>query len=161
MNSLFSLLCISDPDFKVTLTAVQSPQFTDDPTELLCEVTNLLNMQDSRLGVTWFYTKNLEDASQTTITISSIDQSGVLVPGDLYQKQLSNGKIAVTRIGLNTFRLQLLHMQDKDKGLYSCSVAAWTHGQQGQWSKSKELKSVPVNVQWSSKSKYAFPYPSF
>lgn len=145
----------------MNLTAVQSPQFTDDPTELLCEVTNLLNMQDGRLGVTWSYTKNSEDASQAATTIASIDQYGVLVPGDLYQKQLSNGKIAVTRSGLSAFRLQLLHTQDNDMGLYSCSVTAWTQGHQGQWSKSKELKSVPVKVQWSSKSEYKFSFSSF
>lgn len=159
MNGLFSLPCVTEPDFKVGLTAAQSPQFTDDPTELLCEVTNLVNMQDGRLGVTWSYSNKLEETSQTMTTIASIDQHGVLVPGDLYQQQLSNGNIAVTRRGLGTFRLQLLHTQDKDMGLYSCSVAAWTRGHQGQWSKAKELKSTPVKVQWSSKSKYKFPLP--
>lgn len=138
----------------MALTASQSPQFTDDPTELLCEVTDLQNMQDGRLSVTWSYTSVLEDTSPTTI--ASIDHHGVLVPGDLYQQQLGNGNIAVTRSGLSTFRLQMLHTRDKDMGSYSCSVAAWTCGRQGEWNKAKELKSIPVKVMWSSKSKHTF-----
>ncbi|KAF7709346.1 prostaglandin F2 receptor negative regulator-like [Silurus meridionalis] len=141
-----------EPDFKVGLTASKIPQFTDDPTELLCEVTDLLNMQDGRLAVTWSYANMPEDTSQTVTTIASSDYQGVLVPGDLYQQRLVNGLIAVTRSSLSTFSLQLLHIQDKDKGFYSCSVAAWTRGHQGDWNKAKELKSIPVEVQWSSKT---------
>lgn len=155
-NGLFSfLLCIIEPDFKVGLTATQSPQFTGDPTELLCEVTNQLNMQDGRLSVAWSYASAL-DTSQTATTIASIDHLGVLEPGDLYREQLGSGIIAVTRSGLNTFRLQLLHTKDKDMGSYFCSVAAWTRGRQGEWNKAKELKSVPVEIKWSSKSKHKF-----
>ncbi|XP_026768353.3 prostaglandin F2 receptor negative regulator [Pangasianodon hypophthalmus] len=141
-----------EPDFKVGLTAPRIPQFTDDPTELLCEVTNLLNIQDGRLSVTWSYANVPEDTSRPITTIASIDHHGVLVPGDLYRQRLGNGNIAVTRSGLSTFRLQLLHTQDKDMGFYSCSVAAWTRGHQGEWNKAKELKSIPVEVQWSSKT---------
>lgn len=136
------------------LTGRQLPQFTDDPTVLLCEVTDLLNLQGGRLGVTWSYSKMQDNASQTITTIASIDHQGILVPGDLYQQQLGNGNIAVTRSDLSTFRLQLLHTQDKDMGFYSCSVAAWTRGHQEKWNKAKELKSKPVGVQWSSKSKH-------
>ncbi|XP_060785552.1 prostaglandin F2 receptor negative regulator-like isoform X2 [Neoarius graeffei] len=141
-----------EPEFKVGLTAVQIPQFTDDPTELVCEVTDLLNMQDSRLSVTWSYTNMPEAISQTVNTIASIDHRGVLKPGDLYRQQLDSGNFAMTRSGLSTFRLQVLHTQNKDMGNYTCSVAAWTRGHQGEWSKAKELKSIPVSVQWSSKT---------
>lgn len=157
----FSFLCITEPAFKVGLSAVQIPQFTDDPTELVCEVTNLLNMQDSRLSVTWSCANMPEAISQTVTTIASIDHRGVLEPGDLYRQQLDNGNIAVTRSGLSTFRLQLLHTQNKEMGNYTCSVAAWTRGRQREWSKAKELKSIPVSVQWSSKSKHKFPFPLF
>lgn len=156
MNVLFSLLCITEPDFKVGLTAPKIPEFTDDPTELLCVVTNLVNMPDGGLGVTWSYANMPEDASKDITTIASIDQLGVLVPGVTYQQQLGNGNIAVTRSGLTTFKLQLLQTQDKDMGLYYCSVAAWTRGRQGEWNKAKEIKSNSVKVQWSSKSKHKF-----
>ncbi|KAF4087252.1 hypothetical protein AMELA_G00093750 [Ameiurus melas] len=141
-----------EPDFKVGLTGSQLPQFTDDPTVLLCEVTDLLNLQGGRLGVTWSYSKTQDNTSQTITTIASIDHQGILVPGDLYQQQLGNGNIAVTRSDLSTFRLQLLHTQDKDMGFYSCSVAAWTRSHQEEWNKATELKSKPVGVQWSSKT---------
>ncbi|TSV41648.1 Prostaglandin F2 receptor negative regulator [Bagarius yarrelli] len=139
-----------EPDFKVSLAAPRIPQYTDEPTELLCEVTNLLNMRDGSLSVTWSYTSMSEDASKSATTIASIDHLGVLVPGELYKQQLGNGKIAVTRSGLSTFKLQLLHTQEKDMGSYSCSVAAWTRGRQEEWNKAKEIKSNALKVQWSS-----------
>ncbi|KAK2850225.1 hypothetical protein Q7C36_009008 [Tachysurus vachellii] len=141
-----------EPDFKVGLTAPKIPEFTDDPTELLCVVTNLVNMPDGSLGVTWSYANMPEDASKDITTIATIDQLGVLVPGVTYQQQLGNGNIAVTRSGLTTFKLQLLQTQDKDMGLYYCSVAAWTRGRQGEWNKAKEIKSNSVKIQWSSKT---------
>lgn len=152
----FSLLCITEPDFKVGLRAPKIPQFTDDPTELLCEVSNLLNMPDGSLGVNWSYAILPEDASGSVTTIASIDHLGVMVPGEMYRQQLSDGNIAVTRTDPSTFKLQLLRTQDKDMGLYSCSVAAWTRGRQGKWNKAKEVKSKPVEVRWSFKSKHTF-----
>ncbi|KAF5902016.1 prostaglandin F2 receptor negative regulator-like, partial [Clarias magur] len=140
-----------EPDFQLGLTAPQIPQFTNDPTELLCEVTNLLNMQDGRLSVTWYYA-GMQAGTSQPITIASLDHLGVLVAGDLYQQLLASGNIAVTRSGLSKFGLRLLHTRDKDMGNYSCSVAAWTRGRQGDWNKAKELKSATVTVQWSSKT---------
>ncbi|KAK3568756.1 hypothetical protein QTP86_016276 [Hemibagrus guttatus] len=151
-DSIQVLVTQLEPDFKVGLRAPKIPQFTDDPTELLCEVTNLLNMPDGSLGVTWSYATLPEDASRSVTTIASLDHLGVLVPGEMYRQQLSDGNIAVTRSDLNTFKLQLPHTQDKDMGLYSCSVAAWTRGHRGEWNKAKEIKSNPVEVRWSSKT---------
>ncbi|XP_062861901.1 prostaglandin F2 receptor negative regulator-like [Trichomycterus rosablanca] len=142
-----------EPEFKVSLTAPVTPQFTADPTELLCEATDLLNLQDGRLGVTWSYTKNTPgDASQSATIIASLNERGVLVPGGVYQQRLEKGDIAVSRSGPDTFKIRLLHTQDEDMGFYTCIIAAWTHGRQDQWNKAKEVASTPVAVQWTTKT---------
>ncbi|KAI4898104.1 hypothetical protein NFI96_015368, partial [Prochilodus magdalenae] len=140
------------PEFKVTLTAPLVPQFTSDPTELLCQVTDLLNLRDGRLSVSWTYATNTPgDVSSSISTIASINEHGVLVPGQTYQQRLDRGDIALTRGEQDTFRLRMLRTRDEDMGLYSCSVSAWIRSHQAGWKKVKEIKSTPVTVQWTPK----------
>ncbi|XP_022536112.2 prostaglandin F2 receptor negative regulator [Astyanax mexicanus] len=140
-----------DVDFKVTLTAPLTPQFTSDPTELLCQVTDLLNLRDGRLSVDWTYSANKPgDVSSSESAIASVNENGVLVPGQKYKQRLDRGDIAVTRGEQNTFKLRVLNTRDQDMGLYSCSVSAWTRNRQGGWDKVKETKSTQVTVQWMS-----------
>ncbi|KAL6484789.1 hypothetical protein MHYP_G00068340 [Metynnis hypsauchen] len=140
-----------DPEFKVNLTASLTPQFTSDPTEMVCQVTNLLNLRDGRLSVSWTYAMNTPRDSSIS-TIASINEHGVLVPGDKYQQRLDRGDIAVTRSEQNAFRLWVLRTQDEDMGFYSCIVTAWTPSRQAGWNKAKEIKSDPVTVQWKPKT---------
>lgn len=151
-DSVKVLIAQLEPEFKISLTAPLIPQFTADPTELLCEASELLNLQDGSLGVNWFYTKNTPgDVSESATSIVSLNEQGVLLPGAVYQQRLSKGEISVTHSAPNTFKLRLLHTEDVDMGQYSCSIAAWTRGRQGVWNKAKELKSTPVSVHWTAK----------
>ncbi|XP_017566290.2 prostaglandin F2 receptor negative regulator [Pygocentrus nattereri] len=140
-----------DPEFKVTLTASLTPQFTSDPTEMVCQVTNLLNLRDGQLSVSWTYAMNTPGDSSIS-TIASINEHGVLVPGEKYRQQLDRGDIAVTRSEQNAFRLRMLRTRDEDMGFYSCIVTAWTPSRQAGWDKAKEIKSDPVTVQWKPKT---------
>lgn len=138
----------------MSFTTPVTPQVTSDPTELLCEATDILNLQDGRLGATWSYTKNTPgDASQSAAVIASLNERGVLVPGDVYKQRLDKGEVAVSRSGPNTFKMRLLQTQDEDMGFYSCAIVAWTPGRQDQWNKVKEVASTPVAVSWTIKSK--------
>ncbi|XP_072542110.1 prostaglandin F2 receptor negative regulator [Salminus brasiliensis] len=152
-NPVQVLVTQLDVEFKVNLTASLTPQFTSDPTELLCQVTDLLNLQDGRLSVTWTYTTNTPgDVSTSISSIASVNEHGVLVPEQKYQQRLDRGGIAVTRGEQNTFRLRMIHTRDEDMGLYSCSVSAWTRNRQGGWDQAKEIKSTPVAVHWTPKT---------
>lgn len=141
--------------FKVTLTAPLNPQSTSEPTELRCEVGDLLHLRDGRLGVTWSYSTNAPgDVSQKKITVASLNEQGALIAGSEYQKRMDSGEIAVTRKESNVFVLRILQTQDADMGSYSCAVTAWKPTSQSGWEKAKEVQSTPVTVQWTPKSKY-------
>ncbi|XP_059417487.1 prostaglandin F2 receptor negative regulator-like [Carassius carassius] len=138
--------------FKVTLTASLNPQSTSEPTELRCEVVDLLHLQDGRLGMTWSYSTNTPgDVSQKKTTIASVNEQGVLIASSEYQQRLESGDIAVTRRESNVFVLRMLQTRDADMGSYFCAVTAWKPTQQSGWEKSKELQSAPVTVQWTPK----------
>uniref|UniRef100_A0A8C1SV82 Ig-like domain-containing protein n=1 Tax=Cyprinus carpio TaxID=7962 RepID=A0A8C1SV82_CYPCA len=138
--------------FKVTLTASLNPQSTSEPTELRCEVVDLLHLQDGRLGMTWSYSTNTPgDVSQKKLTIASLNEQGALIADSQYQQRLDSGDIAVTRRESNIFILRMLQTRDADMGSYSCAVTAWKPTKQSGWEKTKEVQSAPVTVQWTPK----------
>ncbi|KAK7168542.1 hypothetical protein R3I93_004761 [Phoxinus phoxinus] len=140
----------TDLQLKLTLTASVNPQSSGDPTELLCQVLDLLHLQDGRLAVTWSYSANtLGDVSQKKITIASLNEEGALIPGSEYRPRLDSGDIAVTRKESNVFVLRLLQTRDTDMGSYSCAVSTWMPVRQAGWEKAKEVQSTPVSVQWT------------
>ncbi|XP_051564885.1 prostaglandin F2 receptor negative regulator-like [Myxocyprinus asiaticus] len=146
------LVTRQEPQFKVTLEAPLTPQFTSDPTELRCQVTDLLNLQDGRLGVSWSYSTNTPgDVSQKKSPIASLNEDGALMTGSEYQQRLERGDIAVSRREPNIFILRVLQTRDADMGSYFCTVTAWTPARQGGWEKAKDVQSTPVIVQWSPK----------
>ncbi|KAG1932788.1 prostaglandin F2 receptor negative regulator [Pimephales promelas] len=140
----------TDLQFKVTLTASVNPQASNDPAELLCQVLDLLHLQDGRLAVTWSYsTITPGDVSQKKIAIASLNEEGALIPGSEYKPRLDSGDIAVSRRESNVFVLRLLQTRDADMGSYSCAVNAWMPTRQAGWEKAKEVQSTPVSVQWT------------
>lgn len=144
-----------DPEFKVTLNAAVTPQFTYDPTEFHCEVANILHLRNGRLGVSWHYSEALPgDASDTAETIGTLNEHGALVPGTAYQKRLESGDISLSRGEPNVFKLRILRTRTQDMGSYTCSVTARTPSRQGGWDQAKVVPSTPIKVQWSSKSKW-------
>lgn len=140
-----------EPQFKVTLEAPLTPQFTSDPTELRCQVTNLLHLQDGHLGVTWSYSNTTEDVSQNEVMIASLNEHGALITGRQYKERLERGDIAVTRRDPNIFILRVLQTRDTDMGSYLCTITAWTSSWQGGREKAKNVQSTSVIVQWSPK----------
>lgn len=149
------LSCPKELQFKVNLKASLNPQSTSEPTELRCQVVDLLHLQDGRLGVTWTYSTNAPgDVPQKKITIASLNEQGALITGNEYQQRLDSGDIAVTRKESNVFVLRMLQTQDADMGSYSCMVTAWMPTQQGGWEKAKEVQSALATVQWTPKSKH-------
>ncbi|XP_065149155.1 prostaglandin F2 receptor negative regulator [Paramisgurnus dabryanus] len=141
-----------EPKLKVTLETSLTPQFTNDPTELRCKVTELLNLQDGRLGVTWSYSANIPgDVSQKKVTIASLNEDGALITGSQYQQRLESGDIAISRRDPNIFILRMLQTRDVDMGSYMCSVTVWNPSRQGGWEKGIDVQSTPVIVQWSPK----------
>ncbi|XP_077096288.1 prostaglandin F2 receptor negative regulator [Siphateles boraxobius] len=143
----------TDLQFKVTLTASVIPQSPSEPTELLCQALDLLHLRDGRLAVSWSYSTNTPgDVSQKKITIASLNEQGVLIPGNDYRSRLESGDVAVTRRESNVFVLRMLQTRDADMGSYSCAVNAWMPTRPAGWEKVKEVQSTPVSVQWTPKT---------
>lgn len=150
---VFFFFFFTEPQFKVTLEAPLTPQFTSDPTELRCKVTDLLYLQDGRLGVTWSFSDKTEGASQNALVIASLNEHGALITGSQYTERLERGDIAVTRRDPNIFILRMLQTRDTDMGYYLCTITAWTSSRQGAWEKAKNVQSTAAIVQWSPKGK--------
>ncbi|XP_063070011.1 prostaglandin F2 receptor negative regulator-like [Engraulis encrasicolus] len=143
-----------EPEFTVSLSAATAPQFTYDPTELHCAVSDILNLRDdARLGVTWTYQDDTPgDVSSGLETIATLNEQGTLVPGSAYEKRLKSGDIALSRGESNVFKMRLVRTRTQDMGAYSCSVVAWSPSRQGGWEKAKETPSAQVPIRWSPKT---------
>uniref|UniRef100_A0AAY4C4C4 Ig-like domain-containing protein n=1 Tax=Denticeps clupeoides TaxID=299321 RepID=A0AAY4C4C4_9TELE len=143
----------TDPEYQVALRSVVTPQFTGDPTELLCQVNSVLHMQASRLGVTWLYTETTAvNQIRSPVTVGSLNERGSLLPGQDYKTRLEAGDIALIRSEPDSFTLRLLHARNTDMGSYVCNVTAWTQNRNGAWDRTKDVSSSPVTVQWTLKT---------
>ncbi|XP_026157630.1 prostaglandin F2 receptor negative regulator [Mastacembelus armatus] len=141
------------PSFKLTLELTLNPQMTAQTTELACHVTNISHLPPgSRLGVTWVHTTlpAIGDDPQTSNPVGSLDGNGNLLPGPKYSDRLKSGVMSLSKVQPNTFKLQFLHTQEIDMGLYVCTVSAWSVSSQGDLVKTAEYKSSPQTVRWET-----------
>ncbi|KAL4636340.1 prostaglandin F2 receptor negative regulator-like [Arapaima gigas] len=141
------------PQFAVNLNVFEAPQFSGNPMELECRVTDISHLKDGRLGVSWLYTKvTPADLPTSTQIIGTLDQHGDLLPGTVYQQPLEKALIVLSKVKPETFRLRFLQMRDTDMGSYSCNVSAWTRTQDGGWVKAKEVHSNEQTIRWVPKN---------
>uniref|UniRef100_H3DAJ4 Ig-like domain-containing protein n=1 Tax=Tetraodon nigroviridis TaxID=99883 RepID=H3DAJ4_TETNG len=139
------------PNFTLVLESIVSPQMTLEHAELACRVTNITHLPpEGRLGVDWEHSA-LSGTGSESQTIGSLDGQGNLLPGSLYSDRLKSGVISLTRTQPNTFKLQFLHTQEVDMGLYTCSVSVWSVNNQGNLVKVSEQQSSPLTVRWAPK----------
>ncbi|KAG9349693.1 hypothetical protein JZ751_028141, partial [Albula glossodonta] len=151
-NPAHVLVAVIEPELRVTIQDIVTPQSSGDPTELECQVTDVLHLQDGRLGVSWHYTDaSPADQPINMRPIAMVDEQGNLQPGDEYQERMEKGLVILSRVKPHTFKLRLLHTQDTDMGQYYCTVSAWTQGRDGAWAKNKEVQSDHLRVSWIPK----------
>ncbi|KAJ8410430.1 hypothetical protein AAFF_G00193340 [Aldrovandia affinis] len=147
------LVTVIEPEFKVALGDVVTPQVSGDPTELECRVTDVLRLQDGRLAVSWHYAEATPaDMPASVHPVATVDERGNLQPGDAYRERVEKGLLVLSRVEPDTFRLRFLRTQDSDMGQYSCTASAWNRGRDGSWAKSKEVRSDPLGVHWVPKN---------
>lgn len=140
-------------NYAVVLGSTLSAKFSGDPTELQCNVSNVSNLHNGRLAVSWFL-KNAVSGNDpvTTRTVASLDENGTLIPGESYESRMKVGLIAATRVEPYVFKLRLMHTTDADLGDYTCGVTAWIHSQHGNWKKAAEFLSPAFKVSFANKS---------
>ncbi|KAI1885157.1 hypothetical protein AGOR_G00217300 [Albula goreensis] len=154
-SPIWVMVTVKEPVFRVTLLDGVTPQFSGDPTELECRVTDVSQLGNGRLGVSWLYAEATPGdvaASGSARVIASLDAQGNIQPGEGYQERVGTGLLVLSRLKPDSFRLRLLHTMDSDMGAYSCAISAWTPTRQGGWESSKKVHSEPLNVFWTRKS---------
>ncbi|XP_029696103.1 prostaglandin F2 receptor negative regulator isoform X2 [Takifugu rubripes] len=142
------------PNFTLNLESIISPQGTSERMELACRVTNITHLPPGgRIGVNWEHTAlpGTGGDPQNAHAIGSLDDQGNLLPGSIYSDRLKSGVVSLTRTQPDTFKLQFIHTQEVDMGLYACSVSAWTVNNRGNFVKISEQQSSPLTVQWAIK----------
>uniref|UniRef100_H2S7L8 Ig-like domain-containing protein n=1 Tax=Takifugu rubripes TaxID=31033 RepID=H2S7L8_TAKRU len=142
----------TEPNFTLNLESIISPQGTSERMELACRVTNITHLPPGgRIGVNWEHTALPGGDPQNAHAIGSLDDQGNLLPGSIYSDRLKSGVVSLTRTQPDTFKLQFIHTQEVDMGLYACSVSAWTVNNRGNFVKISEQQSSPLTVQWAIK----------
>ncbi|KAG5851556.1 hypothetical protein ANANG_G00052930 [Anguilla anguilla] len=149
------LVTMKEADFKVVLLDGVTPQYSGDPTELECRVTDVSGLGGGRLGVSWLYAEatpgDVLSAGSGSV-MAELDGGGNLRPGKGHGERLERGLLVLSRSEPDIFRLRLLHTLDSDMGAYSCAVSVWSPAPHGGWERGKEVHSEPLNVFWTSKT---------
>ncbi|XP_060716195.1 prostaglandin F2 receptor negative regulator isoform X1 [Tachysurus vachellii] len=146
------LITPQDPTFTVTFKSPVIAQYVGDPTELVCQVSNISQFWGKRLSVCWFYSVASSDGGHVgTDVIASLNENGAIIPSDKYRDRIDSGLILVTRIEPATFKLRLLHTTNADVGEYVCSVATWTLTRLGIWKHTSEQQTHGLKVSLASK----------
>ncbi|XP_034029748.1 prostaglandin F2 receptor negative regulator [Thalassophryne amazonica] len=143
------------PNFTLSLEVLQNPKLTAEPTELACHVTDIAHLPlEGRLGVSWEHTPlpGTGNDSQTSYSVGLLDGNGNLLAGATYSDRLESGLMSLTRVQPNTFKLRILHTQERDMGHYVCTVTSWTVNSQGDMVRTNEHQSSPLTIRWTPKS---------
>ncbi|XP_072513152.1 prostaglandin F2 receptor negative regulator isoform X2 [Salminus brasiliensis] len=151
-NPLQVLIIPKEPAFTVTLDSPVVAQYLGDPTELVCQVTNISLFLCERLSISWFYSASYPTNDQmATSIIASLNENGALVPSEKYRSRIEAGLVTVTRMEPAIFKLRLLRTTNIDAGDYACSVATWALTRHGSWIKSSEHQTHALKVVLPSK----------
>lgn len=144
----------------MTLTSPVIAQYLGDPTELLCQVSNISHFWGERLSVSWFYSAASSGGGQGgNDIIASLNENGAVIPSDKYRDRIDSGLILVTRIEPATFKLRLLRTTNADVGEYVCRVTTWTLTRHGIWKYTSEHHAHALKVSLASKGEGIFIIP--
>ncbi|MBN3308236.1 FPRP regulator, partial [Amia calva] len=152
-NAVNVIVTSLEPSYDVTLQAVQTPSFSDQPTELECKLIDVKNAKGVRMTVAWNYRKiTLGDMPVVIEMIASMNENWDLQTGEKYKDRVDKGHIVLSKVKPDSFKLQILHTRDTDRGDYFCTVTAWTQSRDGSWKKSKDVNSSNVRINWTQQS---------
>ncbi|TSK17772.1 Prostaglandin F2 receptor negative regulator [Bagarius yarrelli] len=140
-----------DPSLTVTLKSPLIAQYAGDPTELVCQVSNISNYWGKRLGVSWYYSTS-NGSQVVTDVIASLNENGAITARDKYRDRIDTGAVLVTRIEPATFKLRLHHTTNADVGEYVCRVSTWTLTRLGSWKYTSEHQAHAIKVSFASKA---------
>ncbi|XP_030059894.1 prostaglandin F2 receptor negative regulator [Microcaecilia unicolor] len=142
----------SDPEYQVFLNGTKIPNFSEDPTELECKITEVQGTKNTRFTVSWYHRVGMPgDSSVTSELIASMDQDWALQVEKKNQERVQNGEMIFSKTDMTTFTLRIQWTAETDRGLYFCVISAWSKQRNDSWVKSNEVESRPVAVFWAAK----------
>nr|XP_033799199.1 prostaglandin F2 receptor negative regulator [Geotrypetes seraphini] len=146
------ILNSSKPEYQVFLNGTKIPNFSEDPTELECKITEVERTKDTRFTVSWYHRVRMPgDSSVTSELIASMDQDWALQVEEKNRERVQNGEMIFSKLDMMTFTLRIQWTAEMDRGLYFCVISAWSRQRNDSWVKSNEVESRPVTVFWAVK----------
>ncbi|KAM8786013.1 prostaglandin F2 receptor negative regulator [Rhynchonycteris naso] len=141
-----------EPDYQVYLNASKVPEFSDDLTELECQVVDMKSMGASvRVMVSWYYRMNRRnDDVVTSELLAVMDRDWTLKYGERSKQRAQDGDFIFSKEHTDTFSFRIQRTTEEDRGSYYCVASAWTKQRNDSWVKSKDVFSKPVNIFWAS-----------
>ncbi|XP_005993665.1 prostaglandin F2 receptor negative regulator [Latimeria chalumnae] len=140
-----------EPKYKVLLSVVEIPKFSEEPTELECKLSDLKNTEGARLSVSWYFMQTEEnDNSTNQILIANMDQDWSLQIQEQYKSRAEIGEMIFTKPTPEMFGFRIRWTEVSDRGSYFCAVSAWTRQRDFSWGKNAEVRSDPVKIFWST-----------
>ncbi|XP_066124284.1 prostaglandin F2 receptor negative regulator isoform X3 [Saccopteryx bilineata] len=141
-----------EPDYQVYLNASKVPEFSDDLTELECQVVDMKSMGASvRVTVSWYYRMNRRsDDMVTSEFLAVMDRDWTLKYSERSKQRAQDGDFIFSKERMDTFSFRIQRTTEEDRGSYYCVVSAWTKQQNDSWVKSKDVFSKPVHIFWAS-----------
>lgn len=141
----------------MTLKSPVKARYLGDPTELVCQVSNISHFWGKRLSVCWFYSPESSGGGQVgTEVIASLNENGAIIPNEEYKDRIDSGLILLTRTEPATFKLRLLRTTNANVGEYVCSVTTWTLTRHGVWKYTSEHQANALKVSLASKGEEIF-----
>ncbi|XP_066233353.1 prostaglandin F2 receptor negative regulator isoform X2 [Saccopteryx leptura] len=141
-----------EPDYQVYLNASKVPEFSDDLTELECQVVDMKSMGASvRVTVSWYYRMNRRsDDMVTSEFLAVMDRDWTLKYSERSKQRAQDGDFIFSKERMDTFSFRIQRTTEEDRGSYYCVVSAWTKQRNDSWVKSKDVFSKPVHIFWAS-----------
>ncbi|KAG8430940.1 hypothetical protein GDO86_019703 [Hymenochirus boettgeri] len=137
------------PELGVSLNASFVPQFSEERTELVCEVSG---PDGAHVSVSWYHTSVQESDSPMPPPdlVGALDHDWTLREGERYWQRIERGEIVFSRRNPQIFVLRFLWTSDKDRGRYHCEATVWERQQNKSWAEIRTVPSNPFSVTWDA-----------
>ncbi|KAE8620897.1 hypothetical protein XENTR_v10004610 [Xenopus tropicalis] len=133
------------PELEVSLNATLTPQFSEEPTELVCHMSG---SDGARLSVSWYHSPSPESRASPPVLVGSLGQDWSVSVGERYTERLESGGLILSRRGPQAFVLRIQWTSNGDRGQYRCVGTVWEQQRNESWAPSREVASPPISISW-------------
>ncbi|XP_030643446.1 immunoglobulin superfamily member 3-like [Chanos chanos] len=154
-----NILLIEDT-LKVSYSGPQTQSLTEgDDLHLECQVSSE-TFQHTHLSVTWLVH---DDSDAEPRPIIALDRDLTVKPGVGFEDRYRSGQISMEKVGDTTYRLQMIQVQQSDRGKIYCHATEWIQDPDRSWVKIayKDTTACSVAIKGLSKMILSLSKDSF